>query len=455
MNAMATILWLSWVLALPAPGDDAPAREADDLRGRVQALVQPMLEKKQSVGVVVGVIEAGRTHVFGFGREVLGGDKPPDGKTIFEIGSVTKVFTSLALADMAEEGLVRLDDPVQRYLPEEVKVASRSGREITLEDLATHTSGLPRIPGNLIVLALKIPRTRTPTTRRRISTTSSRPGSPRATSVRSGTYSNVGAGLLGHALSRRAGLDYGRLIATRISEPLGMSDTKVTLNDEQEKRLAKPYQAGGKPATRWTLDVLAGAGALHSTVDDLLVFLSAELGIKESKLRPAMEATQKPRRETGQEGMRIGLGWLVMKLPKDGPGGHLAQRRHGRIPQLRRVRQGDEDRRGRPEQLGRFRRCDRDRGAPPPEREGGSAQVSRPGVSTSLALIRVRASSVCRAMASRRLRRELRARVLSVAGAFRRLTGSPYLRWEVSRRGGQRLLVRKRRDLWRSAVRTV
>jgi CubicO group peptidase (beta-lactamase class C family) len=157
MNAMATILWLrlAWALALPALGDDASAHAVDDLRGRVQALVQPLLEKKQSVGVVVGVVEAGQTHVFGFGREALGGDKVPDGKTIFEIGSITKVFTSLALADMAQQSLVRLDDPVQRYLPKEVNVASRAGREITLEDLATHTSGLPRIPLKMVFLGVK------------------------------------------------------------------------------------------------------------------------------------------------------------------------------------------------------------------------------------------------------------------------------------------------------------
>ncbi len=93
MNAMTTTLCLSCVLALPASGDDDPARKADVLRGRVQALVQPMLEKKKTVGVVIGVIEGGRTHVFGFGRESLDGDKTPDGRTIFEIGSVTKMFT--------------------------------------------------------------------------------------------------------------------------------------------------------------------------------------------------------------------------------------------------------------------------------------------------------------------------------------------------------------------------
>jgi CubicO group peptidase (beta-lactamase class C family) len=316
MNSMATILWLTWILAMPAPGDGPLAREADDLRGQVQALVQPMLEKKKSVGVVVGVIEAGRTHVLGFGREALDGDKVPDGNTIFEIGSVTKVFTALALAEMAEEGLVRLDDPVQRYLPEDVKVPSHSGREITLEDLATHTSGLPRIPANLFGFVLANPSNPYAKYKDKDLYDFLKDWKPSRDSGTKFEYSNLGGGLLGHALSRRAGVDYGQLIATRITDRLGMRDTRVTLDDEQEKRLAKPYTSGGKPATRWTIDVLAGAGALHGTVDDLLSFASAELGLKESKLRPAMEATQKPRRETGREGMRIGLGWIVMKLPK-------------------------------------------------------------------------------------------------------------------------------------------
>ncbi len=96
-----------------------------------------------------------------------------------------------------------------------------------------------------------------------------------------------------------------------------MGDTRVTLNDEQESVWPGSYLAGASSRPDGPLDVLVSApGALHSTVDDLPVFLSAELSIKESKLRPAMEVTQKPRRETGQGGMRIGLGWLIMKLPK-------------------------------------------------------------------------------------------------------------------------------------------
>jgi CubicO group peptidase (beta-lactamase class C family) len=304
---------------LHAPHDDAAVRQVDDLRGRTEALVKPLLDKKQSVGVVVGVIDAGRTRVFGFGREALGGDKTPDGQTIFEIGSVTKVFTSLALAQLAQEGLVRIDDPVGRHLPSEVKVASVSKRDITLEDLATHTSGLPRVPVKVLIVG-------------------ARSGDPYANYTEkdlydflkgwkptqvAGTkweYSNLGAGLLGHALARRAGVDYSQLISSRITQPLGLKDTRMKLDGAQEKRMAKPYGVGNKPANLWSFDVLAGCGALHSTADDLLVFLAAEIGLKETKLRSAMEITQKPNRDTGTKGMRMGLGWIVNTLPSaDGP----------------------------------------------------------------------------------------------------------------------------------------
>lgn len=317
MIAPATAFCLACLFALPVAGDDPPAAgKVEDLRKRVQTLVQPMLDKKQSVGVVVGVIEGGRRHVFGFGREARDGDKTPDGKTIFEIGSITKVFTSLALAQMAQEGLVRLDDPVQRHLPAEVKVASRAGREVTLEDLATHTAGLPRIPVKTLLLAFKSDNPYADYKEKDLYEFL-KLWKPTQDIGSKWSYSNLGAGLLGHALSRRAGVAYDRLIADKITGPLGMKDTRITLDDEQLRRLARGYEMGGKPAARWTFDVMAGAGALHSTADDMLDFLAAEMGLQDTKLRAAMEATQQPRRDMGMGGLRIGLAWIVKKLPKE------------------------------------------------------------------------------------------------------------------------------------------
>ena len=142
---------------LPAP----PARSApvaapaavsaatDDLAERVRALAQPAIDDGRVAGMVIGVVDKkGTTRLFGFGRISRADPRPPDGKTVFEIGSVSKVFTSALLADLVERKVVALDDPIKKYLPPAVKVPSHGGREITLAHLATHSSGLPRMPAN-------------------------------------------------------------------------------------------------------------------------------------------------------------------------------------------------------------------------------------------------------------------------------------------------------------------
>jgi len=118
----------------------------DEIR---ELLLRRIDEQKPSAGMVVGVIELGGRRVVAYGNLAAGDPRTADGDTIFEIGSVTKVFTSLALADMVQRKQVSLDDPPAKYLPERVKMPERSGKSITLHDLSTHTSGLPSLPGNM------------------------------------------------------------------------------------------------------------------------------------------------------------------------------------------------------------------------------------------------------------------------------------------------------------------
>src|ERR1700722_17124981 len=113
-----------------------------------QILVDRIDKDHQSVGIVVGVIEPTGRRIVSYGSLETGDKRPLNGDTVFEIGSVTKVFTSLLLADMVQRGEVALTDPVAKYLPPSVKMPERGGRSITLEDLSTHTSGLPRLPTN-------------------------------------------------------------------------------------------------------------------------------------------------------------------------------------------------------------------------------------------------------------------------------------------------------------------
>jgi CubicO group peptidase (beta-lactamase class C family) len=280
------------------------AKSMNEIR---EILLQRIDQQKQAVGIAVGVIEPKGRRVVAYGNLATGDPRAVDGNTIFEIGSITKVFTSLILADMVSRGEVALDDPAGKYLPKQVRLPERSGKSITLLDLATHTSGLPRLPGNLkpkdpsnpyagyslddlyeFLSSYTLPRD---------------PGSEFE-------YSNLGGGLLGHLLAYRAGTDYEDLIRNRITQPLGMSDTGIALSSSMERRMATGHNAMLAPVVNWDSSTLAGAGALRSSADDLLTFLEAFLGYRESPLAPAMKAMLEVRRPAGT--MEIGLGWLIL-----------------------------------------------------------------------------------------------------------------------------------------------
>jgi len=211
-----------------------------------------------------------------------------------------------------QEGLLALDDPVQRFLPRGVELPVR-GRAITLADLATHTSGLPRLPHGLLLRSLRHRRNPyawltaddlyagLPSTRLRRA-----PG-------RRFRYSNLGYGLLGHALTRRAGCDYERLVTERICGPLGLGDTRVAVPPAARERFAQGHDRRGRPVPHWDLPALAGAGALRSTVADQLGFLRLQLGEGEPALARAAALTHAPRsRLRGR--LWIGLGWLIAPL---------------------------------------------------------------------------------------------------------------------------------------------
>jgi D-alanyl-D-alanine-carboxypeptidase/D-alanyl-D-alanine-endopeptidase len=274
-----------------------------------EILVQRIDQQKQAVGIVVGVIEPTGRRVVAYGSLANDDPRTLDGATIFEIGSVTKVFTSLLLADMVNRKEVALDDPAAKYLPEHVKMPERNGKSITLLDLSTHTSGLPGLPSNFkpkdpsnpyadytiddlhqFLSSYTLPRD---------------PGSEFE-------YSNLGAGLLGHLLAYRAGTDCESLIGTRITQPLGMPDTGITLSSSMQQRMATGHNAILAPVAKWDLPTLAGAGALRSSVNDMLTFLEAFLGYKETPLAPAMKAMLEVRRPLGKTKAGIGLAWHLL-----------------------------------------------------------------------------------------------------------------------------------------------
>ena len=259
---------------------------------------------KNGIGLIAGIsTPEGRRYVAYGNASKKGGAPGPD--TMFEIGSITKVFTSLLLADMVERGEVKLEDPVAMYLPKGVAVPSRNDKPISLADLATHTSGLPRDADNLDLMQVNPFATYGPDMlyeflgRYKLS---SDPGEKFG-------YSNVGASLLGHALTLRAGKSYEELLRTRILKPLGMNDTAITLSDVHLQRMADGHDGALDRLPLWDVDALIGAGSIRSTAADMLTFAEAWLGTKEHPLKGAMQRMLAVERPGSAPSMRMRLGW--------------------------------------------------------------------------------------------------------------------------------------------------
>ena len=269
-------------------------------------LVERVDKYKQSVGIVVGVIEPAGRRVVAYGKLAAEDPRILDGDTVFEIGSVTKVFTSLLLADMVERDEVTLTDPAAAYLPAEVQLPQRNGQVIRLQDLATHTSGLPRMPSNVDPVDPSNPYA--DYADQRLYAFLSNYQLSRNIASRF-EYSNLGGALLGHVLARRAGVDYETLVEKRVTIPLKMTNTHIALTEEMKAHLAVGHAYGLEPTPNWDLGALVAAGGLHSTANDLLRFLAAHLGYTETVLAPAMASMMKVRRDT--ERGEVALAWFV------------------------------------------------------------------------------------------------------------------------------------------------
>jgi serine-type D-Ala-D-Ala carboxypeptidase/endopeptidase len=263
---------LTAVAPPPPPEPDAaiPAVSVENLkpvldRDLAAALDHGALAPSTNTGITIGVVQHGVRRIFTYGTA--------KSDSIFEIGSISKTFTALLLAQMVQQNKVRLDEPVRELLPPNT-VAKPNGPEITLLDLSDQHSGLPRMPDNF---------------------SPSNPANPYADYdakllyayiAKHGValppnapfgYSNLGVGLLGQALADRAGVPYPELLHQQITGPLYMIDTVIAMPPALQSRFIAGHEADHKPAHAWDLDALAGAGAIRSTAADMLIYLEAQL----------------------------------------------------------------------------------------------------------------------------------------------------------------------------------
>lgn len=277
-----------------------PIRGPADLDAALHQALAPMLRERPEAGIAVGIYQRGRRHVFAYGTARR--------DSIFEIGSVTKTFTGLLLARMVIQGEAHLDEPVRELLPKHM-TRKPYGAEITLLDLATHRSGLPGMPPGF-----------RPTD----------PDNPFADFHESNlysylaarglgkrgnppvAYSNLGYGLLGYALANRSGKTFAALVTERIATPMGLKETTVQLDESQRARLMEGRDWRHRPVPPLDLDVIAPAGALRSTVDDMMTYVEAQLRpekVADTHLANALRLSQQPRARVGARA-RIGLAWF-------------------------------------------------------------------------------------------------------------------------------------------------
>ena len=269
---------------------------------------------RDSVGYVALIRDANGPQLVAYGTADESKSRPLDGETVFEIGSITKVFTALLLADMVARGEVELTDPVEKYLPPEGRPKSFDSKPISLLDLATYTSGLPRLPTNFSPGNSANPYADYTVSQlyKFLSEYTPRyyPGSHYE-------YANLGFGLLGHVLSLRAGRGYEELVTSRICEPLGLTDTRITLSSAMRERLAQGHDTSLHAVPGWDLPTLAGAGALRSTASDMMRFLDACQGKQKTNLSPAIASLLDVRRQTDTKGIYAAEGWFVQTAHDD------------------------------------------------------------------------------------------------------------------------------------------
>jgi CubicO group peptidase (beta-lactamase class C family) len=303
---------------VPAPPPPAEVDPEGPRREAVAAAVKPYFDAELFSGLVVGLYDAGRREIYGFGKGP--GGAAPDGGSLFELGTLTRVYTGLLLADAVQRREVELDAEVAEYLPPGVTVPTREKVAITLRHLALHGSGLPSLPPSIAAKAAAVAdpfagydeeALYRDLARTQLAFT---PG----TAIQ---LSNYGTGLLGFVLGKKPGTGYPRAIAARVLEPLELRDTMLAVPATAVPAAAAPRRMTGTDdelaaVPRWTWGALTGAGGLVSSARDQLRLIEAELdaaaGGKNLPLRNQMRLTQEPQLETGTAASdNAGLGWTI------------------------------------------------------------------------------------------------------------------------------------------------
>lgn len=299
-----TIAMLSFAIL---PCQSQKQSEKTILPAEVVEEIEKRISKGITPSMAIAWIDSTGTYFFNFGKTKEDGMEV-DENTIYEIGSISKVFTAILLAQQVVDGKLALNDQINDLLPDGIEVPVMGDKEITLGSLSDHTSGLPGMPANF---------------------SPANPNNPyadyslnqlyEAISTYSVTrevgseyeYSNLGMGLLGHLLAKKQNTSYEELVIQTIAKPLGMDDTRIELSETMKENLALGH-LGGQIVDNWDIPTLAGAGAIRSSTADMAKFIAANLAYVNTDLRDAMTLSHQIRHDKAG-GMSVAMAWHVKK----------------------------------------------------------------------------------------------------------------------------------------------
>lgn len=275
----------------------------------IKAIIKREVANKRSKSIIVGIVNTNGRQIFAEGKISDSNTALPDGNTIYEIGSITKVFTSLALADMSLKQELNLTDPISKFLPKTVKTPVRNGKEISLLSLSTHRSGMPRFPYNVDPKNLDEPYADYTVEKLYEYVSHFEPAFDIDSKWR---YSNVAYGLLGNILTLVAKKDFETLIQEDIFKPLNLNNTVISLTKKQKSNLAVGHAETGAVVGLTDLGTIGPGGSIRSNVNDLLTFAEANIGSIKTNLSPAMELTHVMQAKKDGNDTFTTMGWTLV-----------------------------------------------------------------------------------------------------------------------------------------------
>jgi CubicO group peptidase (beta-lactamase class C family) len=274
---------------------------------KIDAIMQPFMYKSKTVGLSIGVLKNGEIYFYNYGETKKGDGQIPSAKNLYEIGSITKTFTGLLLAKAVIEKKISLNDPVNKYLPQNIPVIKFGNDTLKIIHLSNHTSGLPPLPDNLdLQNNLSNPYKNYDETKLyaflKTATLAQKPGVKFE-------YCNLGVGLLGNILEKVNKLSFEKMVINFICTKADMNATKQLLIKKDSALFLQGYDENISAQGQWDFKALGAAGCLRSNAEDMLKYAVINLHSKDVMLQQAIALSHQPTFE--EKDQKIGLNWFV------------------------------------------------------------------------------------------------------------------------------------------------